>query len=216
VPGWNDSPSTIDHVIEVGQKTDAIAYTGLFYRPEQDQHFAEIGITPPYNSTHRRKILPDVVETNILERYRASGSKTPLFRKTSCAVAYAHGAADYNGHYGVRDICNICPSDQLDMCADAHTTPKDAEFQDLLSHFGYDTSFSIESGHVLTTGLGEQRRYHLQHMLGFQVWDRDWLHLPHQHGRAPLGNTQLVTIAAPELTNSAPIRPQFEKGGALP
>lgn len=211
VPGWNDDPKTIDHVLDVARKTDAIAYTGLFYRPEQDGYFKDMGISVPYDITHRRKILPEAVEANILERYHASGIATPIFRKTSCAVAYAHGVADYNGHYAVRDICDICPSSQIDTCAVAHAIPTDLKFGRLLDEYGYDTPFKIEPSHVWTTGLGEQRRYHLQHTLGFQVWDRDWPHLPHQHGRAPVGYNKLVTIAVPELLRLAQNRNAEER-----
>jgi DNA repair photolyase len=187
VPGWNDDERTINSVLNVAQQTDAIAYTGLFYRPEQQTYFEEMGITPPYETTHRRKVLPGAVEATILRLYRASRITTPIFRKTSCAVAYAHGVADYNGHYGVRDICDICPERQVQTCAEAHVRPTAVEFQSLLDRYGYETPFEIDDGCVWTTGLGEQKRYHLQHTLGFQVWDRDWPHLPQQHGRAPIG-----------------------------
>jgi hypothetical protein len=199
VPGWNDADEVIDHVLAVGQKTDAIAYTGLFYRPEQQAYFQRVGISPPYESTHRRKILPQATEAVILERHQRSGITTPIFRKTSCAVAYAHGLADYNGHYGVQTICDICPGKQIAMCASQHSRPSSGVFQQLLNEYGYNTPFEVEEGHIWTSGLGEEKRYHLQHTLGFQVWDREWPHLPGQHGRAPLGYSQLVNITTPNL-----------------
>lgn len=194
VPGWNDSEPILDHVLDVSQKTDAIAYTGLFYRAEQKHHFAEIGVSPPFEGTHRRKVLPEDLEAKVLERYRASGIRTPIFRKTSCAVAYAHAIADYNGHFGVRDICDICPQSQLNRCAPVHIAPSAEQFRAMLDAYGYETPFEIEQGHVWTTGLGEEKRYHLQHALGFQVWDREWPHLRGQHGRAPEGYAPLVSI----------------------
>jgi DNA repair photolyase len=195
MPGWNDDEHTVDHVLDVSQKTDAIAFTGVFYRPEQKTYFDKMGIALPYEGTHRRKVLPEHVEAKILRRYHASGIRTPIFRKTSCAVAYAHAVADYNGHYGVREICDICPEPQVDRCAAVHVAPTSDQFQAMLDKFGYKTPFDIHQGHVWTTGLGEERRYHLQHTFGFQVWDRDWPHLPGQHGRAPEGYPKLVTIS---------------------
>jgi DNA repair photolyase len=199
VPGWNDGEDVIDHVLNIAQRTDAIAYTGLFYRPEQQAYFQKVDIAAPYESTHRRKILPQATEATILERHKKSGIGTPIFRKTSCAVAYAHGIADYNGHYGVPTICDICPKSQLGRCASRHEGPSRAVFQNLLDEYGYSTPFEIEEGHVWTSGLGEEKRYHLQHTLGFQVWDREWPHLPGQHGRAPLGYTPPVNISLPDL-----------------
>jgi DNA repair photolyase len=199
VPGWNDSEQIVDHVLDVSQKTDAIAYTGLFYRAEQKAHFGKIGLVPPYQGTHRRKVLPGDVEDKILQRYRASGIRTPIFRKTSCAVAHVHATSDYNGHYGIRDICDICPQFQIDRCAAAHPALTRSEFQAILDQYGYQTPFEIGDGHVWTSNLGEERRYHLQHALGFQVWDRDWPHLPGQHGRAPEGHSRLVTLRPANL-----------------
>lgn len=207
VPGWNDAEDIIDGVLEVANKTDAIAYTGLFYRPQQQQYFQIEGIAPPYDSTHRRKILPQTTEELILERYRQSGIQTPIFRKTSCAVAYAHKVSDYNGHYGVPKICDICPPQQIARCSNDHLQPSSQAFEQLLNKYSYNTPFEICEGHVWTSGLGEERRYHLQHTLGFQIWDRDWPHLVGQHGRAPLGYTP------PASNSSSKSQPRSEAEG---
>jgi hypothetical protein len=46
------------------------------------------------------------LEQRVLSAFSAFA---PLFRETSCAVSYAHGLPDYNGHYGIRELCDICP-----------------------------------------------------------------------------------------------------------
>lgn len=46
---------------------------------------------------------------------------------TSCGVAFAHGEADYDGHYGTQELCNICPEQQLKLCRDAWVRPSLAE-----------------------------------------------------------------------------------------
>ncbi|MDM4723418.1 hypothetical protein QTQ03_28925, partial [Micromonospora sp. WMMA1363] len=96
---------------------------------------------------------------------------TPLFRKTSCGVAYAHEVADYNGHWGVRELCDICPAAQQRRCADDHTQPTPASMDRILGQLGYQTQYVIEDGHVWTHGLGEQRRYAIQHGLRYQIWN---------------------------------------------
>jgi hypothetical protein len=35
--------------------------------------------------------------------------------------------------------------------------------------------------------LGEQKRYAIQHTLGFQIWELDQPHLLHAHGRSLTG-----------------------------
>jgi len=44
-----------------------------------------------------RKVMPHDLDGRVVAAWRESGISTPLFRKTSCGVAYAHSAPDYNG-----------------------------------------------------------------------------------------------------------------------
>jgi DNA repair photolyase len=195
VPGWNDDEKTMRHVLEVATHTDGIAYTGLFYRDQHKRYFTERKIELVYEDSARRKILSAETESKILKIYKESGITTPIFRKTSCAVVFANQIADYNGHYGVPELCDICPREQIQKCEAAHKIPSHQEFRELLKIYDYETEFEIENGHVWTYGLGEERRYHLQHTLGFQIWDRDWPHRPGQHGRAPIGHDSSNVVA---------------------
>ena len=69
--------------------------------------------------------------------WRASGISTPLFRKTSCGVAYTHQAPDYNGHWGVREICDICPLTQQQRCAHDYQEPTPADLDRVMTGLGY-------------------------------------------------------------------------------
>jgi hypothetical protein len=64
--------------------------------------------------------VPETLERRVLLAFAASAS---LFRKTSCAVSYVHGLPDYNGHYGISQLCDICPMSQLDLCRASHRMP---------------------------------------------------------------------------------------------
>ncbi len=46
---------------------------------------------------------------------------------------------------------------------------------------------SVTGRAVTVSGLDEQRRYLMQHTLGYQVHDHDTPHHPRRHGRADLG-----------------------------
>src|SRR6202022_2235376 len=96
--------------------------TGLFYRAEIREYYRAAGLPEPYQQVARRKILPAAAEARVLRAFAKPGA-CPLFRKTSCAVSYAHGLPDYNGHYGIRELCDICPLSQLELCASAHHVP---------------------------------------------------------------------------------------------
>ena len=191
VPGWNDQPTTMAHVLDTGRDADAIVFTGYYHKPENATYLRAQGVLLPYGEQdhHRRKAMPADLDAAVIAAWRASGIATPLFRKTSCGVAYAHGVPDYNGHWGVREICDICPATQQRRCADDHRQPTPADMNRVLAMFGYQTPYVIEDGHVWTHGLGEQRRYAIQHTLRYQIWELDQPHYLHAHGRAPHGHS---------------------------
>jgi DNA repair photolyase len=110
VPGLNDTDDHLDQAYELAQHADATVFTGLFYRDQIAEYYRANGLPEPYEDTARRKIVPETLERRVLMAFADSPS---LFRKTSCAVSYAHGVPDYNGHYGIRELCDICPPNQL-------------------------------------------------------------------------------------------------------
>ena len=194
VPGWNDAPETMQHVLETGDPADAILFTGYYHKPENDTFLRAQGVDLPYDEAdyHRRKTMPRDLDARVIAAWRASGVGTPLFRKTSCGVSAAHDLPDYNGHWGVRELCDICPQAQKELCSAAHQRPTSADFERVLDGLGYHTPYLIDDGHVWTHGLGEQRRYPIQHIFGYQIWELDQPHLLHAHGRSLTGHSPSI------------------------
>jgi len=188
VPGLNDSPEHLDRAYELSQRADATVFTGLFYRDEIAEYYRANNLPEPYDETARRKIVPETLERRVLSTFAGSDS---LFRKTSCAVSYAHGEPDYNGHYGVRELCDICPLSQLDICRGAHRIPTADRIHEVASDLPDASGLvvvDITEGAAVVSGLSEeQRRYCLQHALGFQVHDVRHPHHDRRHGRAEIG-----------------------------
>lgn len=188
VAGWNDEPERMAHVLDVGRRADAIVFTGYYHKADNAQFLRSLGVTVPYGDDYqRRKVFPADLDARVVAAWRASGIVTPLFRKTSCGVTYAHQVPDYNGHWGMPELCDICPVDQRRRCAADHRQPTRAELQQVLDDLGYTTPFLIDGGHVWTHGLGDQRRYAVQHTLRYQIWEADLPHFAHAHGRALRG-----------------------------
>jgi DNA repair photolyase len=207
VPGWNDTPNTMAAVLDVGRDVDAIVFTGYYHKPENADYLRDLGVTVPYADDYaRRKVMPAGLDARVVTAWRESGISTPLFRKTSCGVAYAHAAPDYNGHWGVRELCDICPDIQRQRCADDYREPSPADMDAVLGQLGYDSAYLIEDGHVWTHGLGEQRRYAIQHTLRHQIWELDQPHYLHAHGRSLHGHT----ADADQVTALTNIREHFE------
>jgi len=192
VPGLNDTPAHLGQARELSSTAHATVFTGLFYRDDIAAYYRANGIPEPYPDTARRKIVPAELEDRILAAF--TDRPEALFRKTSCAVSYAHGLADYNGHYGIRELCDICPVAQLGRCAAASRTPTEAQVRRVASGLpeaGDLQGVDIDERRVLVEGLAaEQPRYFLQHTLGYQVHDVRHPHRPGRHGRAEIGWTE--------------------------
>lgn len=188
VPGLNDSGAHLDQAHALGKHADATVFTGLFYRAQIAEYYRANGLPEPYDETARRKIVPETLERRVLAAF---SSRTPLFRKTSCAVSYAHGLPDYNGHYGIRELCDICPLSQRELCASAYRQPSPGQLRDVgrtVPEAGGLVVVDITERAAVVSGLEtEQPRYYLQHALGFQVHDVRHPHYGRRHGRADIG-----------------------------
>lgn len=189
VPGLNDSPEHLAKAVELSQHAHATVFTGLFYRDEIAEYYRDNGLPEPYDHTARRKIVPETLERRVIDAFDGADSG-PLFRKTSCGVSFAHGVPDYNGHYGVRELCSICPLSQLQLCADAHQPPTETHLRELAARLPDKEDFEvveISERAAIVAGLDEQPRYFLQHGLGFQIHDQRHPHRQRLHGRADIG-----------------------------
>ena len=188
VPGLNDTDRHLQQARELSRYADATVFTGLFYRDQIAQYYRANGLPEPYGATARRKIVPETLEQRVLATFAGSAS---LFRKTSCAVSYVHGLPDYNGHYGIREVCDICPVSQVSLCRDAHWVPSAGQIEQAASPLPEAEGIGVVdiSGRAaIVSGLDdEQPRYYLQHALGFQVHDVRHPHHVHRHGRADIG-----------------------------
>jgi hypothetical protein len=149
VPGWNDDPATMAAVLATGRAADAIVFTGYYHKEQNASYLRSLVVELPYGQDYnRRKVLPGQLEARVIAGWRDSGISTPLFRKTSCGVSAAHQVADYNGHWGVRELCDICPAAQIGRCVARHRQSAPGELDPVLAGLGYSTEYLIDSGHV--------------------------------------------------------------------
>jgi DNA repair photolyase len=186
VPGLNDSEEHFQTAADLSHHAHATVFTGLFYRNEIRDFFKHAGVPDVYTQVARRKILPRELDLRIVDAFGRLRGR-PLFRKTSCAVAYAHSTHDYNGHFGIRELCDICPSAQIERCRRAWKKPDLNVVLGLARRHGAQGIPSIDNRAIYIEGLDEQRRYSMQHFLGYQVHDVKYPHEVQWHGRATLG-----------------------------
>ncbi|WP_231951411.1 radical SAM protein [Nocardia terpenica] len=186
VPGLNDSNQHIQRAFELSRHAHATVFTGLFFKEQIRDYYLSNGLPEPYEEGARRKVFPEHLEDRILTAAAEFGTGSPLFRKTSCAVTYAHGVADYNGHYGIRELCDICPASQLKRCANGWRRPDPNHVATLAEQLGGQL-VEINDRAIVVDGLDEPPRYFMQHNLGYQIHDIAKPHHPHRHGRADIG-----------------------------
>jgi DNA repair photolyase len=187
VPGLNDSDAHIARVVDLSRHADAVVFTGLFFREEMKCYFEKAGLPELYDDTARRKILPRQLEANVIRKWQALGGLEKLFRKTSCGIGYAHGVTDYNGHFGIREICGICPPAQIEICASNHRQPSPDDVAALLGRILDPVPLFVVDRQAITIPLREQDRYYLQHGLNYQAHHPDSPHNRGRHGRAEIG-----------------------------
>ncbi|MFI6695503.1 radical SAM protein [Streptomyces sp. NPDC050433] len=189
VPGLNDSAADIERARELSRHAHATVFTGLFFRDQIASYYQAHGLPMPYDETARRKIMPEGAEQRILDAFQQDGTWGALFRKTSCGVAYAHGEADYNGHFGIRELCDICPETQIARCQAAWVKPDPAVVTREAQALGATGVVEVNDRAIVVEGLDEPPRYYLQHGFGYQCHDRTKPHHRRRHGRAPIGWT---------------------------
>ncbi|MEU8567779.1 hypothetical protein AB0C51_05310 [Streptomyces pathocidini] len=192
MPGLNDSEAHLERARELSLHAHATVFTGLFFREEIKAYYDSHGLPAPYDDTARRKIMPETAEQRILDTFHQAqtigeASWGTLFRKTSCGVAYAWGEPDYNGHYGIRELCDICPPEQIAQCRKAWVKPDLATVTREARTLGATGEVEVNDRAIVVEGLDEPPRYALQHGFGYQCHDRAKPHHYRRHGRAPIG-----------------------------
>ena len=184
ISGINDSNEHIKKAVSIAKYAHATVFSGLFYRDSIKDNFVNNGVNEPYSEAARRKILPTKTEESLIDDVK---EKIPnFFKKTSCAVSFLHDLPDYNGHYGVPEICDICPEKQKDICKESFITPTQSDVESLCNELNITGEFIIKSGSIEFEGLNESERYFLQHTLGFQVHDKKYPHVKNRHGKAAI------------------------------
>ncbi|MGX7829775.1 radical SAM protein [Actinokineospora sp. 24-640] len=186
VPGLNDTDAHIDRALGLSRHAHATVFTGLFFKDQIRDYYRAHGLPEPYEDGARRKFFPHDLERRILAAAGARTVGSPLFRKTSCGVAHAHRVADYNGHFGIRELCDICPTWQVKRCERAWVRPDTRRVAETAERLG-GTLIEVNDRAIIVAGLDEQPRYLIQHGVGYQVHDVTKPHRRHQHGRADTG-----------------------------
>ena len=173
IEGVNTDEKTIKHVTSIVTKycSESII-SGLRVNTNMRKIFKEIGITFPEILDYSHKYLePDTFE-RIKKAFRKIDSDYPIFKKTSCGVAYAAGVTDYNGHSARIYYCNpscisypICiGKGRIGFCSpdcknyfrcqeESKTKVTPEQIQKLLKHIGADgRKFIIEEHGIKLEG----------------------------------------------------------------
>ena len=185
VPGLNDSDEHLARAYALSRLADATVFTGLFYRDQIARYYRANGLPEPTTPPRAGRSCPKHSNSECWQPSRVQ----PRCSARPRALPYAHGLPDYNGHYGIRELCE---SARRFRSAGAAARPATSCGPDLPGGprvaGKQDIGSNISERAAVVSGLGdEQPRYYLQHALGFQVHDVRHPHHVHRHGRADTG-----------------------------
>uniref|UniRef100_UPI0040564368 hypothetical protein n=1 Tax=Candidatus Electrothrix sp. TaxID=2170559 RepID=UPI0040564368 len=120
VEGWNDKSDNIANVLAIGNRyASAISIGGLRLSKEIRKNLESANVTlPQKKDIYSPKIIPEKIESKILDIYYRIGLTIPLFKHTSCAVSYIFNAYNYNQLYKSYKLncMSTCPSEQKRRC----------------------------------------------------------------------------------------------------
>ena len=190
-PGWNDDPDTLRHVLDVADRAgvDALVFTGYYHKEENADYLRGQGVEVPYGEDYqRRKVLTGDLDAKVVVAWRDHGTSVPLFRKTRAGSPMPTSSRTTTA----TGACPSCATSARRPATVVRRQPSRANrgrVPNVLTELEYDPDvpFLVEDGHILTHALGEQRRYAIQHTLGYQVWEVDHPHVHRAHGRTLRG-----------------------------
>jgi hypothetical protein len=113
-------------------------------------------------------------------------------RRVRLGLIVTRQRTDYSGHYGIRELCDICPAAQVGRCRSAFRRPSPVIAAKMASELG-GSLVEVNERAVVVSGLGEPPRYLMQHTLGYQVHVMTKPHHRGRHGRADIGWTAAET-----------------------
>lgn len=115
VHGWNDDLSTIEKVLNYSKHFDALVVKGLRLRPQNYAYIKERKID--LNAEiQEKKIFAESALKVINQVKDEKGIEIPIFRKTSCAIAYVNEIPDYNLRVESKMDCANCSISQQRRC----------------------------------------------------------------------------------------------------
>ena len=113
----------------------------------------------------------------------------PFYRDDIAAYYQVNGLPEPYDQTARRELCDICPLNQLELCKAAWRAPDMTMVEEQARALGAVGEVQLAERAIIVEGLNEPPRYFLQHSHGFQVHDKNKPHRYRRHGRAEIGWT---------------------------
>lgn len=170
VKDWNDDDNTILRVLSYSDLFDAIVIKGLRHKKENDLYFTKKGIKINHQYGDYKKWFEHDSIQRIMNLHASCKIKTPIFTKTSCAISYVCGRADYNLQCLQKTDCRNCSEAQKKNCQSNIKNVNESNLVTALSKIGKpNIQYDIFSDHVEVEGIDNDDKNYLIHALKFCV-----------------------------------------------
>ena len=165
IAGWNDDEETIRKVLEYSIFFDAIVVKGLRLKKENKEYFAIKKIDLGINGLQNEKILSNKTWESIIKTYKENEYITPLFRKTSCAIAATNKLPDYNMQYLNSRGCSMCNESQHKRCESNINELDYGRIMEFERVMGKKINYTVVDGILEFEDMDYQEQIFAQHFL---------------------------------------------------
>ena len=147
----------------VSQIADASVFIGLKIHPELTRVITKEGVISVPQELVKQTgewLSPEVIH-RIYNEAKDICPEYPLYRHTSCALAYVLRRPNHTGTIYRKDIClpSHCPGSQRQVCKEAFQIPNKKEIARILSVLNREISFERYSNKILIKGDVNQEEF---------------------------------------------------------
>jgi DNA repair photolyase len=171
----NSTKEAVERMLSfVSNIADASVLIGMKLHPELTQVVTADGLLgiPPELYQRTGEWLPAETVSRIYSQATEICPAYPLYRHSSCALAFVLSRPDHTGTYHRKDICvpSHCPNSQRLVCSSNSACPSRAKISEVLSRINRTLPFTCSDECIVIDGDVSQEEFaYLLHNLRFPI-----------------------------------------------
>jgi len=185
IKGLNDSNENIKFLLEsVQDSCDCSVVSGIRLSPYLVDILKNHGANfDGWDGNTSHKYLDKAIVNNIIEIRNSNFPNYPLFKKTSCSIAYLSSLSDYNFNF-LKENCDIFENCRNQNICRLRELPTDEEIIKKRNLLGIKNNFEFKESHILFNGkLTSDEKSFLSFNLGYPVESEEFIQSPFEEAK---------------------------------